>query len=96
MFVGRRDCTNLVAGVHKQTQLVARALEGHGILDVPMLGKLCFVDADWPLFGASFTIDDVEALRPKALRRRLLEPGTVSEPKSQDIHHHLAMAFPTA
>jgi hypothetical protein len=51
MFVGSRDCSKLVAGVHKQTDLVGRALAGHGFTEGPIVGMLCFVEADWPLIG---------------------------------------------
>ena len=31
----------------------------------PVRGMLCFVEADWPLFGGSFVIDGVDVLWPK-------------------------------
>lgn len=45
LMVGRRDATKTVDGVLKQTALVAE------VVDVPVHGVLCFVDADWPLLG---------------------------------------------
>lgn len=51
------DRTKLVDGVLKQVALVREAVG-----DVPGSGALCFVDADWPMFGGSFTTRAVEVL----------------------------------
>ncbi|WP_110241653.1 nuclease-related domain-containing protein [Nocardioides gilvus] len=68
VLVGRRDCTKLVDGVLKQVELV-RDVVG----DLPVTGSLCFVEADWPLFGGSFTTRGVHALWPKRLAKMLGE-----------------------
>lgn len=68
LLVGRRDCAKLVDGVFKQVALVA-----DGLGDVPVAGALCFVAADWPLVGGSFTTRGVEVLWPKRLVKVLLE-----------------------
>ena len=96
MFVGSRDCTKLVAGVQWQAELVRDALSGHDIGDATILGKLCFVDADWPLVGGAFKICGVEALWPKALRKQLLQAGPLSAAQVGDLHRHIAAAFPPA
>lgn len=49
VLVGRRDCTKLVDGVLKQVDVV-REVVG----DIPVVGSLCFVEADWPLIGGAF------------------------------------------
>ncbi len=51
LLVGGRDCTGLVDGVLKQVDVI-RGIVGD---EVPVHGVLCFVDADWPLIGGSFT-----------------------------------------
>ena len=33
--------------------------------DIPVHGMLCFIEADWPLFGGAFTIFGVDVPRPK-------------------------------
>jgi hypothetical protein len=38
---------------------------------VPVFGALCFVEADWPLIGGSFTVRGVEALWPKKIASRV-------------------------
>jgi len=60
------DRTKLVDGVLRQVQLV------HDLVDpVPVAGTLCFVDADWPLLGGSFTVRGVEVCWPRRLAKRL-------------------------
>lgn len=68
ILVGRRDCTKLVDGVLRQVDLV-REVVG----DVPVVGALCFVEADWPLIGGSFTTREVHVLWPKRLAKLLFE-----------------------
>ncbi|WP_260458794.1 nuclease-related domain-containing protein [Actinotalea ferrariae] len=96
LVVGSRECTRLVEGMHKQTGLVRAALDGAGYADVPVHGALCFVEADWPLFGGSFVIDGVAVLWPKKLGERLVAPGALTEHDVDAVHRALARAFPAA
>jgi hypothetical protein len=41
--------------------------------EVPVTGALCFVEADWPLIGGSFTTRNVHVLWPKRLAKALVE-----------------------
>jgi len=66
LIVGGSDRTKLVDGVLRQVRLVSD-LVGH----VPVVGTLCFVDADWPLFGGAFTVRGVEVCWPRKLAKRL-------------------------
>lgn len=68
VLVGRRDCTKLVDGVLEQVDLVRQVVG-----DVPVAGALCFVEADWPLIGGSFSTRGVHALWPKRLAKLLTE-----------------------
>ena len=68
--IGGRDRTSLVAGLGKQVALMRAALDGTG---VPVHGALCFLEADWPLIGGSFTIDGHHVLWPKLLVKRINE-----------------------
>lgn len=73
VLVGHRDCSKLVDGVLKQVELV-RDVVG----DVPVVGSLCFIEADWPLIGGAFTTRGVQVLWPKRLAKLLVEAeGTV-------------------
>lgn len=68
LLVGRRDCTRLVDGVLSQVELVREHVG-----QVPVRGALCFVEADWPLIGGSFTTREVEVLWPRRLTKLLSE-----------------------
>ena len=91
LMVGSRDQTKLVDGVLKQVDVV-RAIVGD---DIPVIGVLCFVEADWPLIGGAFTTRGVHVLWPKKLYPRLTSEG----PHGADVaalHHSLATALPQA
>jgi hypothetical protein len=92
LLVGSRDCTKLVDGVLKQNDVVRAALAG----DVPVRGVLCFVEADWPLIGGSFTTRDVQVLWPKKLYPQLQLGGALSVDDVDTIHRRLAEALPVA
>lgn len=96
LLVGRRDCTALVAAVTKQVDLVRAALTKSGHHDVQLRGMLCFVDADWPLFGGDFDIGGVSVLWPKKAAERLLDSTALTPDQIQAIHRALATAFPPA
>lgn len=66
LLVGRRDQSKLVDGVLRQLERVRSVVPG-----TPLRGALCFVDADWPLFGGAFATRGVEVLWPRKLVARL-------------------------
>ena len=97
LIVGRRDCTKLVAGVHKQVDRVSELLARDGIgQDVPVRGMLCFVEGDWPLLGGSFTVGGLDVLWPKKARKIITAPGTLGDDRLRVLHRHLAAEFPPA
>lgn len=96
LVVGSRDCTRLVEGMHTQVGVVRSSLEAAGLLDVPVRGALCFVDAEWPLIGGSFVVADVTVEWPKKLRDRLLAPGAIPDSEVETIHRALARALTPA
>jgi hypothetical protein len=65
LTVGGRKKPTLVAGVQRQLELV------RATVSAPVFGALCFVDADWPLFGGSFTVDGIHVLWPRKLEALL-------------------------
>jgi hypothetical protein len=93
LMVGSRDCSRLVDGVLKQVTLVRDALADESI---PVRGFLCFVAADWPLFGGSFTTREVSVLWPKKLTGLIGEAGNLGETIITATHERLAVAFPRA
>lgn len=89
LVVGRRDRTKLVDSVVAQVALVRAVVE-----PVPVTGTLCFVDADWPLVGGTFTLRGVDVVWPKRLTRRLsVAEGRVDVPAALE---RLAAHFPSA
>lgn len=87
--VGGRDQTKLVDGVQSQVERVTVAVEA---MNVPVIGVLCFVEADWPLIGGSFTIRGVQVLWPRLLVKRISSaPGEIDVAAT---HARLASAFP--
>jgi hypothetical protein len=70
LYVGRRDCTKLLAGMARQVKAVAVALQHAGLTSVPIWGHLCFVDAEWGLFARPFEVEGVWIGWPKALAKR--------------------------
>ncbi|MEV5068720.1 NERD domain-containing protein [Microbacterium sp. LMI12-1-1.1] len=89
--IGGRDGTKLVQGVQSQVERVAAAL---GEAAPPVTGVLCFLEADWPLIGGSFSVDGVDVLWPRLLVQRV----TDATPQLLDvdlIHTQLASAFPS-
>lgn len=96
LMVGSRDCTTLVEGVKRQAALVAAALALPDHDDVLVHGVLCFVGADWPLFGGAFEIDGVDVLWPKRAAERLSRPGALTLDAVEALHRRIAEAFPPA
>ena len=94
LFVGGRDKTKLVDGMHRQLDLVRAALADHA--EVPLRGVLCFVDADWPLIGGDFTVRDVAVVWPKKLFKILMQPGPLEADHIADLQWRLHEAFPRA
>jgi hypothetical protein len=95
LFVGRRDRTELVHGVLRQVDLVSDALRSTHP-EVPVLGMLCFVDADWPLFGGGFSVSGVQVGWPKKAAAYLQQPGPLDEPTIGSLATKIAAAFPAA
>jgi len=97
LMVGSRDCSKLLAGVTKQVALVRSALDTAGQpAELLVRGMLCFVDADWPLIGGSFTTAGVDVLWPKKSAERICETAGLTADATASIHQVLARAFPVA
>ncbi len=90
VLVGRRDCTKLVDGVLTQAEQV-RQVAG----DIRVTGVLCFVEADWPLFGGAFTSRGVHVLWPKRLAK-LLTGAQAGEIDVRAVRELLASRFGSA
>lgn len=94
-LVGSRDCTTLVDGVFKQAERVRDVLAEDGA-QPPVRGFLCFVDADWPPVGGSFSTRGVGVLWPRKLASLINAPGNLTEAQIAATHQRLANAFTRA
>lgn len=92
LFVGSRDRSKLVDGVLKQVDVV-RAITAD---QVPVTGVLCFIDADWPLVGGSFSTRGVWVARPKKLYPSLVAEGSLGAAAIDELHRAIAEALPPA
>jgi hypothetical protein len=97
LMIGSRDCSKLLDGVTKQVALVRSALDTAGQpAELRVRGMLCFVDADWPLIGGSFTTAGVDVLWQKKAAERICESAVLTSDATAGIHQVLASAFPVA
>lgn len=92
LYVGRRDQTKLVEGLHRQLKLVRSIVPP----EVPVQGVLCFVDADWPLFGGPFEIEGLVVTGPRKLRNLLTAEGPYDAEDVRDLHVMIGLALPPA
>jgi len=90
--IGGRDGTKLVDGVQSQ---VARVTVALGDVEVPVTGVLCFLEADWPLIGGSFTVKSIRVVWPRLLIKQMTEIAT-GFVDVDAIHARVAAAFPSA
>jgi hypothetical protein len=103
LYVGGRDRTKLIDGVHKQTVVVAQALQRAGYPDVGVYGALCFVDVETGWFAKPFQVDGVIVTWRKHLVAPMLGtagapagagPHQVDEAQRSMVARHLAGHFP--
>lgn len=92
LMVGRRNCTKLVDGVLKQISIVREVIGD----EVAVQGVLCFVEADWPLLGGSFTTRGVGVMWPKKLYPLLQAGDRADFDVVEDVYRRLAGALPPA
>ncbi len=95
LMVAGRDCTKLVAGIRGQVHLVQLALAG-SYAEVGVHGMLCFIEADWPLFGGAFSIDGFAVVSPAKAADRLVTAGPSPAEQVRSVHRRLAEVFPEA
>jgi hypothetical protein len=97
LIVGTRRCDKFVEGVHTQVRLVQTVLDAMSeVVAVRAHGMLCFIEADWPLIGGSFSIADVDVLWPAKAADRLLQPGPLTSHEIDALHRVLDTEFPVA
>ncbi len=73
LYVGKRDCTKLVAAMAKQVAAVRNAANG----DVTIRPVLCFTEAEWSLFAKPFELDGALVIWPTALVKEIVSADAV-------------------
>lgn len=97
LIIERRDRTSLVHAAVRQVDLVRTALGSSAeFAGVSVHGMLCFVDADWPLIGGSFTIAGIDVLWPAKAAKIITADGQLTPHFQARVRAHLANAFPAA
>ena len=90
--LGRRTAARLVDSVARQAEAVRAELGA----DVPVGALLCILDADWPIFGGSFTVDGVRVLWPKKACEVMASGQRLSPAQVADVAARLDAALPPA
>lgn len=98
LYVGRRDCSKLVAGMAKQVEAIKRAIGEPEMqeFDVTVRAALCFVDAEWSLFAKPFALGGVWIGWAKALGTRLQAEGALAPDHVRLRARRVAKALPPA
>ena len=91
LFVGSRDCTRLADGLGWQVRTVDAAL---GDTEIPVFPVLCFIDAEWPLFGGPRAFRSVLIESERSLRRRVTQRGNLDLEEVHETATILAHALP--
>lgn len=97
LYVGRRDCSKLLEGMHKQVAVVRDALSAHTeVADIPVTGTLCFVGAEWSLFARPIHLEDVTVTWPKALVETFEKQDALSAERITLVARMLGERLPPA
>lgn len=95
LTVDGRDCSVLADKMAWQVEVVTAALSGAPLHPMPPVTPvLCFVAADWPLFGAPDQFRGVRLESPKSLARLLTRQTVLDEDARSTITAQLATALP--
>jgi hypothetical protein len=96
LYVGRHDCTKLLAGMTKQVEAVRSAVGQLEELELKINPALCFVAAEWSLFTRPFFIEGIWIGWGKALAQRLTASGPFVPEQIGSIARRVAEALPPA
>lgn len=91
LWVGKRNCMKLVAGMKKQTSIVKDVLQDHSI-GFPVVGVLAFYAADWETFKflrSQLEVDGV-LINSKGIEAIVSREGSLSAQEIDAATHCLA------
>jgi hypothetical protein len=96
LYVGRRDCSRLAEGLTWQVEAVTTALAGAGVDPLPPITPvLCFIDGDWPLFGAPDEFAGVRLEGPKSMRKVATATSALEAGEIERLARILVVALPS-
>jgi len=96
LYVNGRDKTKLVTGMDAQVAAVRASVAATTFADVAVIPVLCFVDSDWGLLGAPFSVGNVYVTWPKDLHKLLRRAGTLGPDDIAALEIALATSLPAA
>ena len=91
LFVGGRDCSRLAVGMRWQVEATEEALDDGAI---PVTPVLCFIDAEWPLFGGPRWFKGVLIESERSLKRRVKQRGELDLEEVRDTATVLSERLP--
>lgn len=95
LTVGRRDCSAMAANLGWQVEGILTALRAAAVdPPPPVTPVLCFVDADWPIFGAPEEFHGVRLESPRSIRRLLTSSTILDDVAGERLASVLSSALP--
>jgi len=92
LHVGHRDCSKLARAMGWQVDAVRAALGDR--VDLSITPVLCFVDAEWPMFGGPEEFEGVRTEGSRSLRKLVTRPGPLTCDDVVDIAVVLSQQLP--
>lgn len=92
LWIGNHDCTDLVAGLRRQVELVGSAVEAL-TPGVSVSGAFCLLDAELPTFR-TLMVRGIPLCGLEAMCKRLNVPGPIDEARAELLERELALRFP--
>jgi Nuclease-related domain len=95
LTVGRRDCSAMADKMSWQVEAVVDALRVAGVEPLPPVTPvLCFLEAEWPLFGAPEEFHGVRLESHRSVKRLLVREAVLDDDSADAITRSLATALP--
>jgi hypothetical protein len=96
LYVGRRDCSKLARSTGWQVDAVVAALRGANVDPMPpVMPVLCFVDGDWPLFGAPDVFEEVRLESERSVVKLFNATSALDRPAIARLTRILSAALPS-
>jgi hypothetical protein len=96
LTVGRRDCSTMADSMGWQVEAVLAALRS-AYIDPPLppiTPVLCFLEAEWPLFGAPDEFHGVRLEGPRSIKRLLTSSTILDNAAAERMTSALSSALP--